>query len=894
VDYLDERKFARAAASKAKVGAEIVDLTYRRAYVDDPAGQWQGYKDTDRARAWGFDDWSRRAGMGAYFDWATANAILPSLHPNTNQTGIAKIDRTTVTELAEIAAQFQSIQARADQADRGLNPLGLAKGVVPFDIDPGLLSPIFGSPKTHFEQIYDRALEALKNAVSVFDYANQLTRMLRQNQDQQEKFAVNVAEQERDYINRLIEIFGYPYADDIGPNGTYPSGYNGPDWIHFMYVDPSELTGEPIESVDVYDVTYNFSPTATNDAGLGVFTTNYPVEFSYSSDGKWMVKPPSWTSQRRAPGEIQRALSELMIAKANVDKAGKEFDYLVGSMEAEKTLMETQFNVDAQQVVIRNRVNNELTTLDSTIRSLVKAQLGLRRIAESSDRIFEAIIEGIPKVAGIAAADVTAPARAALFGTRAGISIVLNSVADGLEGAQLDAELDKDAVERAAEIEFLGFSSNTDYQQRLLDLQGYAEQTVIKRMEIATLIEQIQQAAGRYLDVLARGQRLLEERAVFRTTIAPQVQDLRYQDMAFRLFRNEALQKYRAQFDLAARYVYLAATAYDYETNLLGGDNGAGRQFLTDIVRQRSLGQLIGNLPITGRPGLADPLGRLGQNFTVYKSQLGFNNPQTETSRFSMRTELFRIKTNATSDVTWRNTLEKHRVPDLWAIPEFRRFCRPFAPRDAGPQPGLVIPFRSYIQFGKNFFGWPLSGGDSTYDPTFFATKVRSVGIWFQNYNGTGLSFTPRVYLVPAGLDVLRSPSGDTLATREWKVIDQKIPAPFPIGNSDLQKPDWIPMNDSLSDFFSGIRQFSMVRAYHDSGVFTAAETTSDSRLIGRSVWNTEWLLIIPGETLLNPPVEGLDTFIYGQPVPGGGDSRDGNGIKDIKLFFQTYSYSGN
>ena len=48
--------------------------------------------------------------------------------------------------------------------------------------------------------------------------------------------------------------------------------------------------------------------------------------------------------------------------------------------------------------------------------------------------------------------------------------------------------------------------------------------------------------------------------------------------MAFRIFRNDALQKYRAQFDLAARYVYLAAKAYDYETNLLGAtrDGRAG------------------------------------------------------------------------------------------------------------------------------------------------------------------------------------------------------------------------------------------------------------------------------------------------------------------------------
>jgi hypothetical protein len=233
-------------------------------------------------------------------------------------------------------------------------------------------------------------------------------------------------------------------------------------------------------------------------------------------------------------------------------------------------------------------------------------------------------------------------------------------------------------------------------------------------------------------------------------------------------------------------------------------------------------------------------------------------------------------------------------VADLWQVHEFRRYCRPFAPEDAGPQPGLVIPFGSEVQYGKNFFGWPLGGGDSTYDPTHFATKIRSVGCWFSNYNAMGLSYTPRVYLVPSGADVLRSPSGDTLKTREWKVVDQKIPVPFPIGDTDLQNSNWIPINDSLSDTFADIRRFSRFRAYHDSGAFDPGETVSDSRLIGRSVWNTRWLLIIPGETLLDPPAEGLDTFIYGQAVPGGGGARDNNGVRDIRLFFQTYAYSGN
>ena len=187
-----------------------------------------------------------------------------------------------------------------------------------------------------------------------------------------------------------------------------------------------------------------------------------------------------------------------------------------------------------------------------------------------------------------------------------------------------------------------------------------------------------------------------------------------------------------------------------------------------------------------------------------------------------------------------------------------------------------------------------MGGGDSTYDPTHFATKIRSVGLWFNNYDAQVLSLTPRVYLVPTGADVLRSPSDDTMKTRAWKVVDQKIPVPFPIGNADLQNAKWLPINDSLSDTFADIRRFSRFRAYDDSGSFDESETTVDSRLIGRSVWNTKWLLIIPGETLLNPSDEGLNTFIYGQLVPGGSGMRDGNGVKDIRLFFLTYAYSGN
>ncbi|MGA1194331.1 MAG: hypothetical protein ACO3ZG_08150, partial [Kiritimatiellia bacterium] len=163
VDFLDERKFASIAAAKAKAGTEVLQATYRYHYVDDPSAQWQGYTDVNEDRAWGVQGWARRAGQGAYFDWLTANALLPSQHPNENLEGIQKVDRTANDDIKVISANLNMAQQVFDDANSGLNPLRLAPGAVPFDVNPELMTDlIFG--KTHFEQIYERAVAALENA----------------------------------------------------------------------------------------------------------------------------------------------------------------------------------------------------------------------------------------------------------------------------------------------------------------------------------------------------------------------------------------------------------------------------------------------------------------------------------------------------------------------------------------------------------------------------------------------------------------------------------------------------------------------------------------------------------------------------------------------------------
>jgi hypothetical protein len=66
---------------------------------------------------------------------------------------------------------------------------------------------------------------------------------------------------------------------------------------------------------------------------------------------------------------------------------------------------------------------------------------------------------------------------------------------------------------------------------------------------------------------------------------------------------------------------------------------------------------------------------------------------------------------------------------------------------------------------------------------------------------------------------------------------------------------------------------------YGATGALQPSQYTN-KRLIGRSIWNSKWKLVIPAKTLLADPNQGLNRFI--------------NSVKDIKLYFITYSYSGN
>jgi hypothetical protein len=98
---------------------------------------------------------------------------------------------------------------------------------------------------------------------------------------------------------------------------------------------------------------------------------------------------------------------------------------------------------------------------------------------------------------------------------------------------------------------------------------------------------------------------------------------------------------------------------------------------------------------------------------------------------------------------------------------------------------------------------------------------------------------------------------------------------PYHTSQENLRNPDWIPAIDGLNGAMGEIRRFSSFRVHSPSHA-----PVVDTRLVGRSVSNTEWLLVIPGQTFLANPAVGLESFI--------------NTVTDIKLTLDTYGISGN
>jgi hypothetical protein len=609
--------------------------------------------------------------------------------------------------------------------------------------------------------------------------------------------------------------------------------------------------------------------------------------------------------QRPVIGQLQQALLDRHQAVIDLKAAAHSLRDKYQAFERQRQLALVMFKAHEDSVAAEKASGDKINAMRIAQVSLESTGEALEFTADViKDQFEDELAEVPPTVVGLAN-DVTSGVRAALK-TVGGVTstvikgavVVTNAVARGLEVAQ---EAEARSMEQA--IDRYGFSY--EQAQVVYEYELALRELTTAFYEIAQLATAVQRTSENVRYVLFQGEEIQIDREIFRKRAAAKIQGYRTKDITFRTFRNEALEQYRSLFDLAARYTYLAAKAYDYETGLLGSTTG--QSAINAIVASRALGDLTGGVPqatvsTLGDAGLAGTMARLQADWAVAKPRLGINNPDQNGTLFSLRRELFRVLPDSTGDTAWQQTLEQHIMSNVMADADVAAACRNLAKADGSAVPGIVIPFSSTIQAGYNFFGLPYAAGDHNFTPSNYATKIYSVGMVFRGYIGmdpyaqgtpnagspntsaaNALGATPYAFLIPVGIDyMLAPPLGDTGAVRAFDVKDQALPLPFNLGATSFSSTQFFNANGTLSEQPWILRKHQAFRPVNDPAFFygtVPAEFTS-SRLVGRSVWNSSWKIVIPANTLLNNETDALNRFVAS--------------VKDIEIFLRTYSHSGN
>ena len=871
VDYQDEQKFADAAVKLVQTGLDTFDLSWRKSYEDGG----DGYFDANSEQAFGCGEWATRTGLAAAYGWMTANALLPTNnapYQAFTDRGIMKIDRTTATQLPVLCQLAQEVGSRLAAYDAGMNPLGLSENAIPFDIDPDQLA----AKNSHFEQILVRAERALANCRTVLDYAGVYGARLRQLQNDETEAIDAKAKTELAYENQLIAIYGTPFAGDIGPGGTYPQGYEGPDLYNYNYMDLSVYGLEGLDTTFTNTFKLYYAP---NNGTLGqadekqeIATINYTV-----TAGGIRVKPATVTGVRATEGSIQSAYRSYILAYQALQEA-------IGAYDIAKTAMD-KAAADTKEAISKSVIISSVGIANAILDALTDKSA---EIDEARDSLMYMCLERISEkqqLPGLAAAGVVA-----LIDGRSAVSAVADAEASGtmfpllvdltaLYASQKSTVINKGywlIAKTALETSWEWSSTIRDLGKAFV---GAVEAVNTAAQAVQSKVAALSAAEAAYRAEVYKGELIQSERELWRQQLSNGATASRYLDMYSRVQRNLALTKYTTAFDTAQRYVWELAKVYDYETGLLSADPQSGKRFLSDIIATRSLGQdgvSIDSATTDG--GLYDVVNRLKANWDVLKPRLGINNPDKPSKWFSLRRELFRIKEGAEGDAAWRKELAKYRVDNILTDPDFVRHCQPPASANAVVfrEPGYVIPFSTSINNAENFFGKTLQFGDHQFSSSDYATKIDAVGVDLVGLGELpgGADAEPNIYLVPVGRDYMRAPTEADRALLGWDVVDQVLPLPYAVGSTQLDDPDWISTFsglDGTSDSAAVIRRHSTLRAGADF---------KSTRLVGRSAWNDRWIIVIPASAIDADREKAMNLIE--------------SGVKDVKLGIRAYARQGN
>lgn len=896
------------------------------------------------ARGWGGDDWARRVGHGAYLDWAAGNALLPGAACETPPCGAKdrRMTRADAPELAAVAEAHERAQAALDRIAGGLNPLGLTGDDVPFGIDPNRIA---FERNGHFGQVAEVAMRELESARASFDRIDFSGKFTRKAAEREQALRAQAAQQEADLRERLIAIYGRPYPEDVGPGRTYPGGgaggrgYVGPDIYHYDMIDDDlgALFGEDYDKASLFTVTYQthdavaalldtrreiLSPAAAPapedqpflarapellqaplnfaidlagtpraaPGGEGLLTPNVDIMAAARDDENLRVsvlpfspelggvlKPQNFTSARPAYGEIQLARTALVRELAGLRSAAQEYsnelELLRLHMDKLDKLIVGQAN--EQEILRRSRekiLGLQVATLGLS-RSIRFKELAEKMAEESAEQAAEAT----PRVVGVSN-DPFAAVRAGILkaGSMLKGGFALTSL--GLTTMRESVGVIREQIELDTNFSLLAGVARD--KERLDEAQWILESALREPILRAAIVQQYQtvrEAEMRYRSAVDQGRRLLTDLARLRRETSATVLGARYRDAVNGALRAEALSEYNRQVDAAARQVFRAALAYDYETIGSGYTRRGFERLLQDIIRQRAIGDVDGPRTVRGaHNGLAGILAQLIFRYeTAFKPTSGFLQARTRALTLSLRSGLFEVgrvreideggdpvlaavQRNQSAAEDWRRALVAARRPDLRDIPEYAACCADARGGDRAA-PGLVFTFQTRIAPGLNLFGNRLEN-DYQAPANAAAHRLQGVAVVLDGYNPAALRMSPnpQAFLIPVGRDVTQGKRGE--GARAWRV------------------------RDVFADDPARLRAMTGMSVYPGEAAFFAEADPYHAGLIGRSLENTQWMLIIPARSFRANGEAALDKLL--------GLKNGRAEIEDIELRVQIYSYN--
>jgi hypothetical protein len=515
-----------------------------------------------------------------------------------------------------------------DNANAGFTPLGLAQNAIPFDINPNQVTG--SAPQTHFEQIYDRAVQALNNAVVAFDAAQDVTQELREQQNSLTDLQYAVAVQELAYNDQLIELYGTPYPEDIGPGGAYADGYTGPDLVHYMYVDnPDTNTYYGILDSPTNEYTFKIDAQSLPTNWYTSVFTNWPLTSSfdqtaYTSSNYILLnvaangffgKPASWTEERGAIGSIQTAIAAVNAAQDQLRQAGVNAIYDKQSLDYAVLVFNAQNATNQLDLALQQQIANQQIQINNT-------QTGFA----IANTVLSTASSGLNSDISMAGAD---PELLIIALIDEGVNLGVTTAQAILQMVEAGVVNNYQNNSVVTEQEIATNQNNAGILESLQSLYQLEGQVQVDVVSINQDLVALNGAQANLQALVAQGNRIQQERETFRQHTAAQVQGYTVADSAFLVFQNEDLERYNTLFNLAAEYAYMAANAYDYETGLL--NTPAGQAHLNQIISSSALGVVQNGVPQisgtdTGDPGLANALAEMYADWQALQGRLGFNN----------------------------------------------------------------------------------------------------------------------------------------------------------------------------------------------------------------------------------------------------------------------------